>query len=170
MSTADDRLDRLGDALQDAAAADLRRRPAPAPARPRRRLTRRAALGLVAAAIAVPGVAVAATQLLSSDDVAASMPAGTKMLIGTDPTCTVVRDQVEYTCTLARAPQGEIAVGQLKGTVEPTVDAQDIVNGGCRSTNADGTQWSCYIGQEAVKQKIIGPDLLGQKSSGPGVG
>jgi hypothetical protein len=164
---ASDRLARLGDALQAATAADLAttRRAAA-----RRRRTRRTGLALIAAAIAVPGAAVAATQLLSTDDVAGSMPAGTLMLQGTEPSCTIVRDQVEYRCTLARAPHGEIAAGQFKGTVEPTVDRHGTVNGGCRSLSADGRDWSCYLGQAAVTQKIIGAGLLGQRSSGPGVG
>jgi hypothetical protein len=162
MTTTADRLARLGDALQDATAADLAAR--------RRRPGRRVGLALAIAAVAVPGAAVAATQLLSTDDVARSLPAGTQMLIGTDPMCEVVRDQVEYRCTLARAPRGEIAPGQFKGTVEPTVDDRRIVNGGCRSLDADGRTWSCYLGQEAVRQQIVGADFLGQKSSGPGVG
>jgi hypothetical protein len=168
MTTTADRLARLGDALQGATRADLAA--AAAPARRRRGLSRRTGLALVAAAIAIPGAAIAASSLLSSEDVARSLPAGTRMLQGTGPTCTVVHDQVEYRCTLARAPRGEIAPGQLKGTVEPTVDAHSIVNGGCRSLNADGTEWSCYLGQAAVDQKIIGPDFLGEKSQGPGVG
>jgi hypothetical protein len=162
-AASDDRLARLGDALRDAAAADLA-------TRRRRHVPRRAGLALAVAAIAVPGAAVAATQLLSTDDVARSLPAGTRMLIGTDPSCEVVRDQVEYRCTLARAPQGEIAPGQFKGTVEPTVDDHHIVNGGCRAQDADGRTWSCYLGQEAVRQKIVSDEFLGQKSSGPGVG
>jgi len=148
MNTTTDRLARLGDALHAATAA----------------------VALVAAAIAVPGAALAAGSLFSSDDVARSMPAGTRMLQGTDPTCTVVRDQVEYRCTLARAPRGEIAPGQFKGTVEPTVDARSIVNGGCRSLDANGTEWSCYLGQAAVDEKIIARGFLGQRSQGPGVG
>jgi hypothetical protein len=165
----DPRLVRLGDALRDAAAADLA---AAAPARPvrRRRLTRRTGLALVAAAVVVPSAAVAANALLGPDDVARSMPAGTLMLQGTEPSCTVVQDQVEYRCTLARAPRGEIAPGRFKGTVEPTVDASGRVNGGCRALTADGRAWSCYLGEAAVREKIIAKDFLGQHTEGPGVG
>ena len=152
----------LGDALQAATTADLA-----APAPRWRRSSRRTAVALVAAAIAIPGAALAANELLSSEDVARSLPAGTRMLQGTGPSCTVVRDQVEYRCTLARAPRGEIAPGQFKGTVEPTVDKHSIVNGGCRSLTADGTEWSCYLGQAAVDQKIISQGFLGEKSQGP---
>ena len=161
----DPRLARLGDALLDATRADLA-----AAGRDRVRVPRRLAAGLVAAAIAIPGAAVAATRLFGPDDVARSLPAGTLMLQGTEPACTVVHDQVEYRCTLKRAPRGEIAPGQFKGTVEPTVDAHRIVNGGCRSLNADGRTWECYLGRAAVDQQIIGPDFLGTHSSGPGVG
>jgi hypothetical protein len=92
------------------------------------------------------------------------------MLQSTEPSCTIVHDQVEYRCTLARAPRGELAPGQFAGTVEPTVDAHGTVNGGCRSLSADGRTWACYLGRAAVDQKIIGPDFLGSHSAGPGVG
>jgi hypothetical protein len=39
-----------------------------------------------------------------------------------------------------------IAAGQFKGIVVATVDAAHHVNGGCRATSADGSQWDCYIG------------------------
>jgi hypothetical protein len=165
---------RIGDVLEHAAAADLA---ATAPARvatgvdarrrPSRR-RRRIVLAGIAAAILIPTVAVAANQLIGGDQVAASMPAGTLSLAGTEPTCTVVRKNVEFHCLLARPPAPEVS--DWKGTVEPTVDASSHVNGGCRSLVSDGTEWQCYIGQEAVDQQIIGQDLLGQVSSGPGVG
>jgi hypothetical protein len=71
---------------------------------------------------------------------------------------------------LARAPRGEIAPGDWLGTVEPTVGADSRVNGGCRSLDADGTRWRCWIGREAVRQKTIGAQFLGEEVSGPGVG
>jgi hypothetical protein len=164
----DARLARLGDALLGATEADL----AAATPRPRRMrgVSRRATVALVAAAVALPGAALAATQLFGPEDVARSMPAGTRMLIGTGPTCEAVVDQVEYRCTLARAPRGEIAPGEFKGTVEPTVDARGTVNGGCRSLDADGLTWSCYLGRAAVDQQIVGQGFLGQHVEGPGVG
>jgi hypothetical protein len=126
---------------------------------------------LAAAAIALPGGALAASALISDDDVARSIPSGTWALIGTHPRCTTVRTNVEFDCVLDRAPrQGDIAPGDWKDTVEPTVDRSQHVNGGCRSLDADGTHWRCYIGREAVRQRIIGSGFLGQPSSGPGVG
>ncbi len=113
-STLDHRLAAIGDALEQAVTAELRRaasRPASAPsaaaAAPRRRWRprRRAALLSVAALIVVPSVALAANDLLWSDSqVAASLPQGTLALGGTDPTCTTVVANVEYHCTLAKAP------------------------------------------------------------------
>lgn len=153
------RLAQLGDALERAAERDLR---------PRRRYSRRVAIAAVTALIAVPGAAVAGIELISEDDVAASLPAGTLSLAGTEPDCTVVRQDVEYHCVLARPPAPEVA--DWKGTVEPTVDASKHVNGGCRSLNSEGTEWRCYIGEEAVKQQIIGPDFLGEYAPAPGVG
>jgi hypothetical protein len=158
-------LDQLGDVLERATTADL----GSAPATPRRRrVSRRVALAIAVVVIGIPGVAIAADQLTSSSDVAQSMPAGTLALAGTDPTCTVVTQGVEFHCLLAKAPAPEVS--DWKGTVEPTVDSTKHVNGGCRSLVSDGKEWECYLGQTAVAQKIIGPDFLGQLSESPGVG
>jgi hypothetical protein len=171
------RLAELGDELERAAELDLAhgRPPAPASTRPaarrqRRRLTpRRLLLAAALAVVVIPGAAIAADRLLVDEaDVAASMPAGTLALAGTNPTCTVVRENVEFHCVLEKAPAPEVE--DWKGTVEPTVDATSHVNGGCRSLNSEGTEWSCYLGQEAVDQQIIGQGFLGELSSGPGVG
>jgi hypothetical protein len=166
----DPRLARLGDALLAAARADLRADSAADTARARGRRPRRLVVGLTAAAVAVPGVAVAATQLFGPEDVARSLPAGTLMLQGTEPACTVVRDQVEYRCTLKHAPHGDVASDDMKGTVEGTVDDRGTVNGGCRALTADGRTWECYLGRAAVRQRIIGAGLLGTHSPGPAVG
>jgi hypothetical protein len=161
-ATTDTPLSALGDALQRAADDDLHT------TRPKRR--RRRIVALVTAVALIPGAAVAADLLLSEEDVARSLPAGTKFLAGTDPTCTTVRAGVEYDCRTARVPVGEIAPGQFKGTVEPTVDGSKNVNGGCRAVDDAGTHWRCYIGQEAVKQQIIGPGFLGEYAPAPGRG
>jgi hypothetical protein len=153
------RLARLGDDLERAARRDLR---------PRRRHRRGVAIAAVTALIAVPGAAVAAIELVSEDDVARSIPAGTLWLKDTQPSCTVVTQDVEYHCTLANPPGDEVP--DWNGTVEPTVDASKHVNGGCRSLNSEGTEWRCYLGEAAVEQKIIGPDFLGEYAPSPGVG
>jgi hypothetical protein len=152
-------LDRLGDVLEAAAQRDLATR-----RRPRRRLIAAA----VAAVVLVPAAAVAGAKLISSDDVAKSLPAGTLSLAGTEPTCTVVNDGVEYHCVLAKAPAPEVS--DWTGTVEPTVDASKHVNGGCRSLNSTGTTWECYIGRAAVDQQIIGAGFLGEYTPSPGSG
>ena len=159
-------LDRLGDALEEAAEADLRARPAAEPRR--RRITTRVAVVVGAVAILVPGVAIAATQLIGTEEVEQSLPAGTLSLAGTNPTCTVVEQDVEYLCVLEHAPAPEIF--DWKGTVEPTVDATKHVNGGCRALTSDGREWRCYIGQAAVDQRIIGQAFLGEYAPSPGVG
>jgi hypothetical protein len=151
------RLTIIGDDLERAARGDLRRRV-------RRR---RIAAGATIAAFLIPGGALAA-DLLTPDDVARSLPAGTKFLVGTTPTCHEVKAGVEYHCTIAGAFKPEEA--DLKGTVEPTVDATKHVNGGCRSLRSDGREWECYSGQEAVRQQIIGPDFLGEYAPAPGMG
>ena len=116
----------------------------------------------------VPAAAVAGAKLISNDDVAKSMPAGTLSLAGTEPACTTVKDGVEYHCVLAKAPAPEVS--DWKGTVEPTVDTTKHVNGGCRSLNSAGTTWECYIGKAAVDQQIIGAGFLGEFAPSPGQG
>src|SRR4051795_624265 len=158
-----DSLTRLGDAIENAAATDLSSR------RPhRRRLSPRVITAAGVLAVAIPGVAIATTVLTGTDEVARSMPAGTLSLAGTNPTCTLVRQDVEYHCALAKAPAPEVS--DWKGTVEPTVDRSKHVNGGCRSLRSDGREWECYTGQTAVAQKIIGPDFLGEFAPSPGQG
>jgi hypothetical protein len=155
-------LSQLGDILEGAAARELARA---------RRTTRRRRLvvGVVAVAIAAPGIAYAASTLISADDVAAGLPGGTRMLQGTDPHCTVVREGVEYHCVLSKLP-AEPEVADLKGTVEPTVDRTRHVNGGCRSLKSDGREWQCYLGSAAVDQRIVSADFLGEYMPSPGVG
>ena len=86
----------------------------------------------------------------------------------------MVTNNVEYHCVLDRAPQVEATDANgnpiYKGVVEPTVDADHKVNGGCRGLTTDGLQWQCYIGQKAVDEQIVGPGFLGETVSGPGVG
>jgi hypothetical protein len=152
----------LGDTLEDAVARDLS-------VRRRTRKTRRLLLVAAALAVAVPGIALATSALISNEEVAASLPAGTRMLQGTEPRCTVVEQDVEYHCVLTK-PIANPEVDDLTGTVEPTVDATKHVNGGCRSLDSDGRTWRCYIGQAAVDQKIIGAGFLGEYAPSPGVG
>jgi hypothetical protein len=154
------RLAALGRDLERAAATDL--------ATGRRQRRRRRGATALAALVLIPGAAVAADRLISPDDVARSIPAGTLSLAGTEPTCTVERENAQFHCTLAHAPAPEVS--DWKGTVEPTVDSSQHVNGGCRSLRADGKEWRCYLGQEAVRQRIIDAGFLGERVSGPGAG
>jgi hypothetical protein len=154
-------LHQLGDALERVALVDL--------ARTKTHRRRKLVLAVVVIAVAVPGLAFAASALISNEDVAAGLPAGTRMLEGTAPHCSVVRQNVEYHCVLTRLP-AHPEVADLKGTVEPTVDATRHVNGGCRSRTSDGRAWQCYIGRAAVEQRIVSADLLGEFMPAPGVG
>jgi len=158
--TASLELNRLGDELERACAADLARRP--------RWRTRRMALAAAIVAVVLGGAAAVAADQLSTTDVAKSLPAGTAALIGTDPTCTVVTKDVEYHCVLAKPPAPEVS--DWKGAVEPTVDATKHVNGGCRALQPDGRQWECYLGQAAVDQQIVSQGFLGQYAPEPGHG
>jgi hypothetical protein len=151
----------LGDALEHAARADVM---------PQRRKRRRLAVAAVALAVLIPGAAIAAEHALTTKDVADSLPAGSLILAGTEPTCTTVKEHVEYHCVLAHAPVGGNEAGALKGTVYETVDKSQHVNGGCRALNEDTTEWECYIGQAAVDQKIISQGFLGELQTTPSVG
>jgi len=157
------RLGAIGDELERATRAELRNQ-----WRRRRRIRRRIAACAAALVIVVPGAAVARS-LLTTGDVEQSMPAGTRFLVGTTPHCEVVKDGVEYHCTV-EGKFNNPEIGDMKGTVEPTVDKTRHVNGGCRSLRADGREWSCYIGEEAVRQRIIGAGFLGEYAPSPGVG
>jgi hypothetical protein len=158
-------LNRLGDALEDATGADLRSQ---ATTPRRRRVSTRVAAVAAVLAVVIPSVAIAASQLIGTEEVAESLPAGTLALAGTNPSCTVVVQDVEYVCTLEHAPAPEVS--DWKGTVEPTVDSTKHVNGGCRALTSNGREWRCYIGQAAVDQQIIGPGFLGEYAPSPGVG
>lgn len=184
MTINDPRLSQLGDALREAAAADIAGaeevRAARTPsgeAKPRRgtrskhRIGTRTAIALVAAALAVPAAAIATGVFSSAQKVADSIPAGNFAFAGAEPTCTTVRAGLEYECVLDQPPNGEvppgsgsfvIKPGEWHGVVEATVDETDRVNGGCRSQNAEGTRWTCYLGQESVRQRILMPSALRQ--------
>ena len=137
-------------------------------------VSRRLAVLVAVLAIGVTGVAIAADQLIRTSDVAQSMPAGTLALAGTQPTCTVVTDDVEFHCVLAKAPAAEVTDAHgnpaWKGTVEPSVDAEQARQRRLPFAHQDGREWECYIGQAAVDQKIIGQSLLGEFAPAPGVG
>jgi hypothetical protein len=167
-----DRLDALGDALHAAIAADVAPGARSAGGRseqqrrPRRRLVVAAGLAVV---LGVPSVAVATNALIGREDVERGLPGGTTALLGIETTCTTVREGVEFDCTLASPPNGMLEPGAWKGTVETTAAAGRIT-GGCRSQNGAGTRWRCYVGTEAVRQRILAPELLGQPDAGPSVG
>jgi hypothetical protein len=55
------------------------------------------------------------------------------------------------------------------GRLEP-IAIDGVVAGGCIGRSPDGLRWDCYIGQDAVRLEIIGPDFLGQPMTGPGRG
>ena len=159
------RLDDLRGALLAAAAADLARADAaraaaslPRPAaRPARRLhfgRARAglALALLLIAVAIPGVVIA-TGLIGPERAAANgLPSGSTVMTATQPTCTAIREGVEYQCAFAESPR--------VGRVVRTVDTSGQVNGGCRSQNAVETLWICYFGTAAVRHQVVAQEVL----------
>lgn len=175
MMTIDDpRLPLLGDALREAAAADLahsKPRPKAQASRgqsllPNARITGRARIAttLIAAALAIPAAALA-TGLLSPEKEVADSIAGTITFAGTEPTCTTIREGLEYECLVDHAQliNGEgVKPGDFLGVVLPSVDKTGAINGGCRSRDAEGTRWDCFLGEESVRQGILMPSALRQ--------
>jgi hypothetical protein len=111
-------LHQLGDALESSADADLRTA-VPTPTR-RRRVSTRVALIAAAVAVLVPSAAFAASHFIGTDEVAQSLPAGTLSLAGTEPTCTVVVQDVEYHCLLAHAPAPRSPTGRTPSSRRST--------------------------------------------------
>jgi type IV secretory pathway VirB2 component (pilin) len=159
------RLDDLRGALLAAAAADLATAdvapaaaslPCPA-ARPARRLRfgtlrGRLALAFLVIAVAVPGIVIA-TGLVGPERAAANgLPAGSTVMTAIQPTCTSIRDGVEYECAFAESPR--------VGRVVRVVDANGQVDGGCRSQNAVETFWICYFGEAAVTHQVVAQGAL----------
>ncbi|MFT3864185.1 MAG: hypothetical protein QM729_07930 [Solirubrobacterales bacterium] len=178
MTEIDTRLDRLGEALRASARQDLAASERTAVARhPRlgRRRRIRLAAALAVLVVAIPAAAFA-TGVLSPDQEVAHGVAGLEwMMAGTEPTCTALREGVEYDCTLAKPPQEEAPIspsesvgdvhgraGEWKGYVIGIVNKTGHVSGGCRAESADGTRWRCYLGQESIRQGSLEPSALGQ--------
>jgi hypothetical protein len=157
-------LRRLGDALERAAREEL----TAIPRWSRLIHSRRFVIALAFVAIAVPAAAVGAARLIGGDEVAQSMPAGAAIFAGRNATCTVVVPNVEYHCVLDRPPFPEVQ--DFKGVVEGTVDKTKHVNGGCRGLTSDGLTWQCYLGEAAVRQRIVSQDFLGDYAPAPGHG
>jgi hypothetical protein len=119
-------LSAIGDALERAITANLKQAQLP---RRRRWVSPRSGVAVIAAAIAVPAVAYAASSLFSASQVAASLPQGTRALIGTHPTCSVQVAGVEYRCVLASPPSdsgppGSTAAGGRQTAVVTTANGR----------------------------------------------
>jgi hypothetical protein len=134
------------------AAAPSRPDALPRPARPARRLRfaparGRLALALLVLALALPGVAIGTGMLSPNQAAANGLPAGSTVMTATQPTCTALREGVEYRCVFAVAPG--------RGGVLQTVEPSGKVDGGCRSQNEVATLWICYFGAAAVHQQVV---------------
>lgn len=180
MTAADPYVSQIRTALRGAIAADLAGVPQ-ARRQPRRRPRTKIAVALVAAALAVPAGALAIGALSPDQEVAADLPAGGVVFAGTEPTCTTLREGIEYDCTLGNPPKEEhyepgiiwtppdtprAQAGHWRGMTEVMVDASGHVNGGCRAEDPEGTRWRCFLGEEAVRRHIVSQGFLG-KPAGP---
>jgi hypothetical protein len=159
-----DRLTTIGDTLQDAVAGAIARG-----ARTRRSTRRRVVIVAVCAAAALPAAVMAADVLLPGRTVATYLPRGAAIWIDTDPTCTAVRDGLEYRCVLARAPF-HATTSPYRGAIENTVGDDQRINGACIGTSDDGLRWECYLGDAAVDAGIMERDVLGAAQTEPAAG
>jgi hypothetical protein len=174
MTTDAHSLSQAGDALERAWRADLRRQS-------RRRvfgIPRRAAIVVALTMVAVgAGAAVASGLLKSSADEQKGMLAANTLFTGSSPHC-VAAGSDAFHCTLSTPPTGETfyksdgqqAFDLFKGIKAATTDSAGRFDGGCVATTSDGLVWDCYLGQAAVANGIISPELLGQISPGPAAG
>jgi hypothetical protein len=111
-----------------------------------------------------PGVA---PDPITAAHVAAGMPAGATIFAQTDPTCVVETDGKTYRCTLKNAPAPEISNFLGSKHIVVIVGA---VAGGCIGLDRAGMTWNCFLGQDAVDQRIIDKGLLGQPAPVPSRG
>lgn len=159
------RLDDLRGALLAAAAVDLASAEAPpaatSPARPATRPVRRLrfgtargrlALAFLVIAVAVPGIVIGSGLVGPEQAAANGLPAGSKVMTATQPTCTAIREGVEYECAFAESPRA--------GRVVRVVDSSGQVEGGCRSWNSIETVWICYLGAAAVHHQVVAQEAL----------
>ncbi len=163
----------LGDALQRSWRADYARR---VPAKSSR--GRRLAVILVAVVVLVAaGTAIASGLLKSASDEQQGMLNGYALFKGTHPSCKRLNDS-SFTCTLDKppteisfyGPDGQRLPNAYLGVKAETVNSSRHVDGGCVATSADGRAWHCYLGEEAVRQGIIGRDYLGSYLPQPPTG
>lgn len=177
-------LERLGDALQRAWRNDLQRHRPTSWLSGRRRLV---LLLVFVAAVLGGGAAIAAGLLKTAEDEEQGLLEGHVLFSGSDPDCTA-QTPTSFRCTLDRPPTGmtfsegpkgatkydeetfKRVDDQLLGAKFQTVDSTSHIDGGCISISADGRTWNCYLGQEAVRRGIIGPDLLGAYRPEPASG
>lgn len=122
-----DELTKLGDTLEEAFARDLAVSPvADLTAHRRGQLSRKAVVGTVIGGLGVASFGVAAALMaLDEDEVAAGLPGGSVIFIGTDPTCTAADDPVVFDCVLARAPLYD-AIGRPLDPSTPTLPRETL--------------------------------------------
>lgn len=100
-----------------------------------------------------PTTAVPATTLAQ-----VPLPAGGRIQ-GIAPSCTTT-DSIVYDCTIPEYP-ADGGTSDMRGFTTIIVDDTSHVSGGCRATSVDATRFTCYVGQRAIDEQIVGADYLG---------
>lgn len=85
------------------------------------------------------------------------LPAGA-VLQGAVPSCTTL-DSIEFECTIEAYPDAVLI--DMTGYATIIVDDTSHVSGGCRATTPDALSWTCYVGQAAIDQEIVGASFMG---------
>jgi hypothetical protein len=120
-----------------------------------------AAVGIVGV-VGLSGAVAAATGVFTHDHVERGMPNGATMFQGTTPHCTEVEAGVVFDCEVPGGPDKSVErLDDYLGTIEPLSSDDLVISGGCRSQDHEGIRWTCYVGQRAVDEGLIGQDFLG---------
>ena len=136
--------------------------------RTRRLRSRGAVVATIAGAVLLVGAgAAAAVAFLTPADVARGLPAGSVVFAGVNPTCETTDKAGD---TLSCAVDGGLKsteVSDWTGTIETFTSPDSTIGGACRSQDARGAEWTCFVGQKAVDENLLGPDMIGLHVDGP---
>jgi hypothetical protein len=148
------RLNEIGDQLERAFAVDVAvtagKRRAGLASRLLAGRSRRLAALAVAVAIVGPGVAYAAGAFTTVQQVEASLPAGAQLFAGDPATCTVVQQNIEYTCTLQTAPTPDTEPTLSQAQQQQLAEGPVKVTPGTPFTSADAEQDEAYEYQTLI--------------------
>jgi len=168
-STMPQHLVRLGDELERAVADQISG--SRIVRRTRRLRSSGAVVATVMGAVVLAGAgAAAAVAFLTPDDVARGLPAGSVVFAGVTPICETTDEAGD---TLTCAVDGGLLSSEQSnwtGAIETFNSPDSTIGGACRSQDARGAEWICFVGQKSVDEDLLGPGVLGLHVDGPSRG